>query len=102
MVGHEAETQHGHWDFNAGMGQGLEEGLIVGLLPKHRAPAVAPVDDVATDPAHRGSRGTVHGRGTNTATDRMPTVDVPVPVDFPNNKSAAPPYSPSLSYFPLA
>src|SRR6266851_3020504 len=61
VVGHEAKAQYGHRDFNASMGQGLEEGLVVGILPKHLAPAVATVDDVVTDPSDRGSRGAWHG-----------------------------------------
>jgi len=81
VVGHEAKAQHGHRDFDAGMGHGLEEGLVVGIRPKNLAPAVAPVDDVVTDPSHRGSRGAWHGRRACTAADRMSIVNVPVPFD---------------------
>jgi hypothetical protein len=42
------------------MGAGLEEGLIVALLPEDLAAAVAPVDDMVADSANRGSRSAWH------------------------------------------
>src|SRR5260370_32993669 len=79
VVGHEAEAQHGHRDFNAGMGQGLENGWIVSLFPEHPSPASASIANVVIDPSHRSWRGAWHRRRAGTAVDRMSIVNLPVP-----------------------
>src|SRR5260370_28217998 len=78
VVGHEAKAQHGHRDFDAGIGHHLEEGLVVGSPPQNLAPAVAPVDDVVTDPSHRGSRGAWHGGRASTAARRNSIIKSPL------------------------
>jgi hypothetical protein len=55
VVGHQAKAQHRQGNLDAGVGQGLEEGVVVPLLVEDLAAAVAPVEDVVTDAARRGS-----------------------------------------------
>ena len=60
MVGHQAIGENPHRDFNAGMAHRLEKRLVVPVLEKNLAAAVAAIDDVVTNSANRGSRDAWH------------------------------------------
>jgi site-specific DNA recombinase len=60
VVGHQAVAQHRHRHLDAGMGDRLEEGLVIAVLAKNFAPAVTAVDDMIADPTNRRSCGTRH------------------------------------------
>src|SRR6476619_3830076 len=62
MVRHKAIRQHRHWNLDAGMADGLEEGKIIAILEKDFTTIVAAIDRVITNAADRGSRGTGHDR----------------------------------------
>ncbi len=60
MVGHEAVAQDGHGDFDAGVVEGLEEGMVITLLVKYLAAPIAAVYHMVTNAADRGSRAAGH------------------------------------------
>ena len=55
MVGHQAEGQNRHRHLDAGMGDGLEEGLVIAVFVEDLASAIASVEDVVAKAARSGS-----------------------------------------------
>ena len=61
VVGHEAVAQDAHGDAVAGVGDQIEEGVVVAILAEDSGAGVAAVKDVVTHVADGGSCGAWHG-----------------------------------------
>ena len=60
MVGHEAVAKDWHGDFDTGVVEGLEEGVVITLLVKNLPAPIAAVYHMVANAANRGSRAAGH------------------------------------------
>ncbi len=79
MVGHQAESKHGHGDFHEGMVNRLQESMIIALLVKNLAPTVAAVEHMVANAADRGSCSAGHSPNV---TDNPPKSIINMDVPF--------------------
>ena len=62
VIGQQAKPEDRHGDLDTRMADGLKEGLVVAVVAKHRAAAIASVHEVVADAADRSSRSAWHIR----------------------------------------
>jgi hypothetical protein len=63
MIGHQTKTKDQHRNFDRGMAERLEKGLVVPVFVKDLLPIVAAIDHVIANAANRRSCGAWHESG---------------------------------------
>ena len=60
MVGHQTLAKNRHGDFNAGMVDRLDKGMVIAVFVKNLTTIVAPINHMVANAANRGSRAAGH------------------------------------------